>query len=218
MIKYLAQFIPEELKEKSGSVFYSGENAFSGKKNLYILGLNPGGSVTNHKEHTIKYHTDCILNKNNPNYSEYEDGIWNKRGPGKAVLQERVKCLVKQIELNSREIPSSNVCFVRSKSQAELGKELTEYSELCWAFHQNVIEKLDIKTILCFGQKAGKFVKEKIKANTLIDELIEDNNRKWRTRVYRNSNGQIVIIATHPSRADWRSPQTSITSIVRKYV
>lgn len=38
------EIIPKDLLDKSGSVFYSGRDAFSGTKNLYLMGLNPGGS------------------------------------------------------------------------------------------------------------------------------------------------------------------------------
>jgi hypothetical protein len=38
MIEKIIKFIPDKLLDKSGAVFYSGRNAFSGNKDLYILG------------------------------------------------------------------------------------------------------------------------------------------------------------------------------------
>ena len=43
MIETLTGLIPEDLLDRSGSVFYSGKDAFSGTKPIYLLGLNPGG-------------------------------------------------------------------------------------------------------------------------------------------------------------------------------
>lgn len=43
MIEQFAKHIPPELEDCSGAVFYSGRDAFSGLKDLYVLGLNPGG-------------------------------------------------------------------------------------------------------------------------------------------------------------------------------
>lgn len=47
MIEDIAKFIPQSLSTVSGSVFYSGRNAFKSTSALYVLGLNPGGFVQN---------------------------------------------------------------------------------------------------------------------------------------------------------------------------
>ena len=81
-----------------------------------------------------------------------------------------------------------------------------------------MIDQLEIRTILCFGKTAGNYVKKKIGANILIDEFVERNNRKWKSQVYRNKLGKNVVIATHPSIADWTSEKTDISELVKKYV
>jgi hypothetical protein len=35
--------LPSAVLRRSGSIFYSGKEAFVGRKPLYVLGLNPGG-------------------------------------------------------------------------------------------------------------------------------------------------------------------------------
>ena len=61
MIEEFAAFIPESLKSKSGSVFYSGRNAFNSQSDVYILGLNPGGSADEQANETIAWHTEQVL-------------------------------------------------------------------------------------------------------------------------------------------------------------
>lgn len=218
MIEFFAKFIPDELMEKSGSVFYSGRNAFSGKKQLYILGLNPGGSEIRQNTETVKWHTENILNSENHNFSEYKDGIWRGKKKGTSKLQLRILHVLNALNLNASEIPASNMCFVRSPRESHIANKINDYMDLCWSLHQNVIDKLEIKTILCFGKTAGKYTRLKLGANNLIDEFVEKNNRKWKSQVYKNDKNQIVIVATHPSIADWTNEKTDISELVRKYI
>ena len=218
MIKHFAKYIPNELKDMSGSVFYSGENGFKGKKALYILGLNPGGSDIAQKSETIEWHTQNLLKNESRDFSEYKDGQWRGKEKGTYGLQPRVLHLIDSLGLNPYEIPASNVCFVRSPRESDIADKLKGYMDLCWVFHQQVIDQLGIKTILCFGKTAGKYVKKQLGANVLIDEFVERNNRKWRTQVFRNKLEQNVIIASHPSIADWTNEKTDISDLVKKYV
>ena len=218
MIEHFAQLIPKELQNKSGSVFYSGKNAFSGTKKLYILGLNPGGSELIQKDETIKWHTSLVINNQNPNFSEYQDGIWGGREPGTFGLQPRILHLLKNVELSPYDVPSSNICFVRSPREAQISENIQLYMDMCWNFHQNVIDALGIKTILCFGKTAGQYVRQKMEAHIWVDEFTENNNRHWKTLVFKNATIQYVIVATHPSIADWTNEKTDISKLVKKYI
>ncbi|MFZ2284519.1 MAG: hypothetical protein WAV86_11645 [Lutibacter sp.] len=218
MLEKFAKLIPQELKEKSGSVFYSGKNAFKGKKDLYILGINPGGSEILQANETIAWHTKKSLAIDSDNWSEYKDEMWKGAKPGTFGLQPRVLHLLNQLNLSPYEVPASNVCFVRSPRENNISKDLNYYIELCWPFHQKIINDLGVKVVLCFGQTAGNIVKKKLEAHEQIDEFIETNDRNWKTRVFKNKRGQIVISATHPSIADWTNPNTDPSPLVKKYL
>jgi len=215
MIEEFAKLIPTSLQDLSGAVFYSGRNAFKGKKELYILGFNPGGSDIN-KRNTIKSHTDQVLSITNQNWSEYKDVSWgDNRPPGSHGLQPRILHLLEKTNLSPYEVPSSNVCFVRSKLIKDLSLEQRNlYLELCWTFHEKVIKELGIKVILCFGKNAGNFVRNKLAAFNPRGESIEINKRKWKSLAYCNEKGQFVIVATHPSRADWTNPDSDPSDLV----
>jgi len=212
------KLVPTSLWHFSGSVFYSGRNAFTGLKDLYILGLNPGGSEIKQKEETLSWHTEKVLQNPNPNWSEYKDESWEGHIPGTYRLQPRILHLLNILELSPYDVPSSNICFVRSNREKNIAKELNSYAEMCWPFHQAVIQNLRIKVILCFGNSAGDFVRYKTKANRFIDEFVEVNNRKWSSQAFMSPEDLIVITATHPSRADWTKPETDPSGLIKKYL
>lgn len=216
-MKEFAELIPKELHNLSGSVFYSGRKAFQGTKDLYIIGLNPGGSEILKKEDTIIWHTEKVLNLEKDEWSEYKDEIW-KGEAGKHGLQPRILHLLNKVNLSAYEVPASNVCFVRSTVEEKIANKIDSYNDICWDFHQNVIDKLEIKIILCFGNTSGKFVCNKLNANELVDEYTEDNDRKWKSKVFKNNKGHYIIIATHPSRADWTNPKSDPSNLVVKYL
>jgi hypothetical protein len=217
MIEEFAKLIPAELKDLSGAVFYSGRNAFQGKKVLYIIGLNPGGSEEKQKDSTIFWHTEETLTKKSADWSEYTDEFWGGPLRGGSGLQPRIRHLLNKLNLSPNEVPASNICFVRSSREKMISDKLSYYTELCWPFHEKVINDLEIKVILCFGKRAGSIVRNKIHANIYMDHFVEQNNRKWETQVYKNTKGQIVIVATHPSIADWTNPKTDPSEVVKKY-
>ena len=218
MIEKFAEIIPNDLREISGSVFYSGRNAFSGKKKLYLLGINPGGNIERQKSETLKWHTEKVLSEKSSNWSAYKDESWRGYVPGTQGLQPRILHLLKRLELSAHEVPASNVVFVRSSREKEIKELYNEYAEKCWNFHERVINDLSIKTILCFGKTPGNFVKKKLGASILIDEFIENNKRNWKTQVYKNENNVKVIIATHPSIADWTNIKTDPSLIIKKHL
>ena len=67
MIEDLAKKIPKEIRNRSGSVFYSGRDAFSGSSKLYILGINPGGNPVAQAEETVDWHTGKSSMRNREN-------------------------------------------------------------------------------------------------------------------------------------------------------
>jgi len=217
-MKEFAKLIPKSLMDVSGSVFYSGRNAFKAPKDLYILGLNPGGSEIKQRDETISWHTEKALSNPNPEWSEYKDESWNRYHAGTYGLQPRILHLLYQLERSPYDVPASNVCFVRSNRENTISSKLVNYAELCWPFHQSVIDVLNVKVILCFGKSAGNYVRNKTQAESLIDEFVEANERKWRTQAFKNKKGLVVIVATHPSIADWTRPETDPSRLVKKYL
>ena len=215
MIDKFAGLIPHSLLAHSGSVFYSGRKAFSTPSRLYILGLNPGGSPNEQAAETVDWHTKKVLN-GAADWSAYQDEEWQGKPPGTFGMQPRVLHLLDQLKLEPRNVPASNVVFVRSAREKDIKNRFRPLAELCWPFHQAVIEELRVRVVLCFGQQSGSCVREQLNANNLVDQFVEKNNRRWASTSYKNSNGIAVVVATHPSIADWKTPATDPTLLVQR--
>jgi len=52
----------------------------------------------------------------------------------------------------------------------------------------------------------------------LIDEFVETNNRRWKSQAYTNKDGVKVIVATHPSIADWCAPDTDPSKMIKRVI
>ena len=211
------QLVDPTLHNRSGSVFYSGRGAFRQPSNIYILGLNPGGSPVGQAKETIS--ADLIeWNKLPERWSAYADESWMGRPPGKCGLQPRVLHLFNKLGLDPRDVPASNVVFVRSTTEASLSVEKRSLLAACWPVHERVIASLGVRTIVCLGTTAGAWVREAVSANVLFDEFRETNNRGWRSQAHRNLKGLQVLTLTHPSRADWTNVEADPSPMVRRAI
>lgn len=207
--------LPSAILKRSGSIFYSGKNAFVDSKPLYILGLNPGGIPSDVPSVTIGDSIDEFKRREEP-WSEYSDSSWEDAPPGTWGLQPRILHMLHRLRLDPQTVPSSNVVFVQSRGEKELGLEKTKLLESCWPLHQAVIDNLNIRTILCFGSTAGVWVRGRLGANELIDRFAEQNNRGWTSRTHRDEHGRQVVAVTHPSRVDWKNPEADPTPLVER--
>lgn len=208
------------LLNRSGKVFYSGRAAFSQPSRLYILGLNPGGCPERQHDETIARSSAEVADIFPEQWSAYQDECWGKPA-GEHGMQPRVLCLFKEIfkEIGKLPglIPASNVVFVRTKSEADLASEKVKLLNACWKFHQLVIDELGVDTIVCFGQTAGQWVREKLSAHHVWGDCFqEDNKRRWKSTAHSNAEGRVVVTLTHPSRANWCRAASDPSPMVKR--
>jgi hypothetical protein len=214
IINSLVDLVPKSVLTESGAVFYSGRTAFTSPSPLYILGLNPGGSTVLQSKETVERDIKLFLEENPSEWSAYSDESWAGRPAGTCGLQPRVLHMLRGLGMNPRLVPSSNVAFVRSPTENTMPFNFDAMAYLTWPFHQQVIDQLGVKVILCFGQAAGYFVARRLNATSRVGRFVEQNNRRWTSEALANNEGKIVVIATHPSRADWTSPSADPTPLV----
>ncbi|MCA9863520.1 MAG: hypothetical protein R2853_11380 [Thermomicrobiales bacterium] len=214
MIDELFRSVPTHLLNKSGTVFYSGRDAFSNPSRLYLLGLNPGGSPSKQAGETLSWHSNRVLHDEPANWSAYRDESWQGAPPGTWGMQPRVLHALRRLGLDPGRVPSSNLIFARSARQIDLKGHERELADVCWAFHERVISQLDINVVLCFGQTSGEYVRRKFGAHELVETFVEKNARGWKSRSYRNPSGTGVVIATHPSIAAWNTSAADPTDLV----
>ncbi|KRA32509.1 hypothetical protein ASD81_13210 [Nocardioides sp. Root614] len=210
--------VPPDLLGASGSLLYSGRDAFSGSSPLYLMGINPGGDPDELVQSSIHSDTDWMLRDRPANWSRYRDESWGPgAAPGTWKMQPRVLHLLNRLGLDPGEVPSSNLIFVRSRREADLARDhMTSMAEACWPFHQAVIERLGVRVVVCFGGTVSGFVRGKLGANQETDRFVEVNKRNWTSRTFRAPSGLTVVQATHPSIADWCNPNTDVSDLVAR--
>jgi hypothetical protein len=207
--------LPQSLLDRSGSIFYSGREAFSGQRDLYILGLNPGGSPVAQAAETIGRHMRAFHERSQP-WSEYRDESWRGTAPGTHGMQPRVLHMLGRLARQPCETPAGNVVFVRSASEAALGREKQILLKQCWPVHNAVIDQLGVKVVLCFGGTAGRWVREQLGADDQIDRFVETNKRGWQSMTHATKDKRFVVTVSHPGRADWRNPLADPTPLVER--
>ena len=208
-----ASLVDPALYHRSGKVFYSGRAAFSAPARVYLLGLNPGGSPILQAEETIERNLRDWQNRP-ARWSDYLDESWAGMAPGTYGMAPRIRHLFERIGLDPREVPASNVVFVRSAREADLTLEKDSLLGKCWGVHAAVIEALGVSTIICLGGTAGRWVRSRLGAERKVGEFVENNDRRWRSDAHVSQNGLTVVTLTHPSIADWRNPAADPTPLV----
>jgi uracil-DNA glycosylase len=151
-------------------------------------------------------------------WSRYLDESWAGHSPGTHGMQPRMRHMFDALGFDLRQIPASNVVFVRTTSEADLRAEATEFLNRCWQFHETVIRQLGVRILVCLGGTAGQWVCSKVGAHKLLDTYRESNKRGWTSKAHVSPEGLAVVTVTHPGRADWRNPNADPTSLVRSVV
>jgi hypothetical protein len=200
------------------SVFYSGVSAFVKDAPLYILGLNPGGEEGD----TVDISLGAFASQTE-DYSAYAEERWPDEPhikPGTSRMQRSVRHMLTNLKLEPYQVPASNLIFLSSRNEKGL-KDKSSLLETCWPVHQAVIDTLRVRTILCFGQTAGNFVRKKLGADIEVGRYTETNNRRWTSRAHSmsdnpTSDNLVVVTVTHPSWADWRNEKADPTPLVKR--
>ena len=217
MIEEFEKLIPNQLRNKSGKAFHSGRLAFSGQRDLYILGFNPGGDPCLNRDDTVDRNVEQVLSQWPDNWSAFVDEVFKPGGksypPGEAPLQKEMQNLVRNIGLDIREVPISDVIFRRSAQADDISREeKRSWAELCWPFHRDVIDRLGVRVVLCYYGQAAQFVREKTGAHQEIDRVSHQARvRKYWRRCYESRSGLKVIHITRPTGIPWTEHAALLT-------
>ena len=208
--------IPADMLRRSGSVFYTGRSAFDGPSDLYVLGLNPGGSPVSQAEETIERDLAEWRDAAHERWSAYLDESWAGRPEGTYGMQPRLAHMIRQLGRDLRSTPAANVVFVRSPTEAALEGEKAALLRACWPVHEAVLGSLGVRVVLALGTTAGRWAREALGAREPVGSFREGNARGWTSEAHRAPDGRAVVTVTHPGRADWRNPLADPTPLVRQ--
>ncbi|MGL1014443.1 hypothetical protein ACSTEF_21940, partial [Vibrio vulnificus] len=177
-----------------GEVVYSSSETLK-KGDIYLMGLNPGGSGFI----SIGDHIDQMLTRTENSYLDeaWVNGI-SKYEVGQAPLQKRVSWLMEQLGYDVRDVCSTNLIFTTSKSSNELCFGL---AGICWAFHESVLEIVQPKLIITFGNAETSaspyfFLKSLFKGN---ETTIASGHGQWVCKTFNTKiNGRETCIVGLP--------------------
>ncbi|MEO0680113.1 MAG: hypothetical protein AAF192_06840 [Pseudomonadota bacterium] len=208
-----AAAVPEGLLSRSGKLVYAGAAAFEGRREVYVLGINPGGDPVAQARETVA--ASLAQAQAAPRWNAYLDESWAGRPPGEAVLQRRLRGLFDRLGLDLRDTPASNVVFERSRTERDLRGRWAALVEACWGFHAAVIDGLGVRMVVCLGGSAGRAVRARLGARAVVAEFREGNARGLRSWVHEAPSGVRVATLTHPGRADWGNAAADPVGVLR---
>jgi uracil-DNA glycosylase len=133
-------------------------------------------------------------------------------------IQPRIRHLFDRLGLDLRDLPASNVIFVRTRDEASLAAAKQSLLDECWPVHKTIIDMLGIRTVICLGGTAGRWVQSLLGAHQLVGRFVETNSRRWTSEAHVSAKGTRVLTLTHPGRADWRNPNADPTPLVRDMI
>ena len=211
MVEELVKYIPAKLMGESGKAFHAGRLAFSRERNLYVLGLNPGGAPELHAGQTVADNLDLVLRRAPENWHSYLDETWKPGSrvypPGKAPQQLEMQGLLGRLGLDTRRVPVSDSVFLRSRQAGHLGNT-EELMEACWPFHRAAIEKLGVRVILCLYKSVAEFVRAKTGASPRPVDRVAQQSKSGRTTYWRECflapSGLRIVQITRPTRVPWK--------------
>ena len=205
LIEELIRHIPGELKGASGKAFHGGRLAFSGRRDLYVLGLNPGGDPGDLSE-TVESNAKWVLDDAPENWSALLDQRWG-HPPGQAPLQRTLVSLLERLGLEPREVPFSDVIFARSRQAKHIAEhEKHRLMRQCWPFHRAVIRGLGVRVVLCLYQQAGDFVRRELGAHRDASHRVFERSasgRKYWRQCYSAPGGLGIVQVTRPTGIPW---------------
>ena len=139
------------LASAPGKLLYSGSSSVK-PCDIYLLGYNPGGDPTKETQ-TVEEH----LRATPADWNEYLDAKWCRRGlelqAGQALLQRRVRWMLKQLGYDPRAVCASNLIFARSRGIGNL-HDKRKLADACWSLHAAILVVVRPKAILAIGKDA----------------------------------------------------------------
>ena len=169
--------------EYNGGILYSSKDTLK-KGDIYFMGYNPGGlGGAGSIEEDIK-------NLSSRKINAYLDEEWEPNGKkcqkGEAPLQKRVRYFFEKIDIDIKDVCSTNLIFAQSRNAG--GVSYPDDADKCWKVHEYLIkEVVKPKTIICMGNGEGEsayaYLWSKYSPNK--EESITANHGSWRIKAFQ---------------------------------
>lgn len=206
-----------------GKTLYSSINTLK-RGNLYLMGSNPGGT----KGNDLRDHLDKLENQTDNEYDKGWGDVQGEYDPGEHHLQLNVKHLLEKLDYGYKEVCASNLIFQGSKNQNEIN--YNKLANLCWPVHQIIIDIIQPKVILVFGNgfedSPYAYIKKKhsdIKKErpTDLNETFPADHSNWKIKTFKTDifefNHDVTIIGIpHLSRYHIRTNKQNVIQKIKE--
>ena len=218
-LEAFSALVPDALLDCSGEVFYSGPAAFSGSREVYLLGYNPGSNPSVERQagdelNTVRSSIEKACSWSSERFSLYYQE-WEKGR--RQTMQMGIRRFFADSGLDPCLTPSSNCIFVRSPDVGSIPsatRRTLEYA--CWPFHKAVIDELGVKAILCMGGDAYEAVRRRFRITAEVDQLPDGWRPPRMHRAFSTESGMLIFKLTHPSRGHWQIERNNPAPLVRR--
>ncbi|MDZ4733248.1 MAG: hypothetical protein SGJ16_06660 [Nitrospirota bacterium] len=157
--------LSQQLEKLKYAVFYSNPTETLKPGELYLIGLNPGGSEKDKTGEDISYEKESFKAWQTMKawypFGDDDCGDVSKR----TQLQRRICSLIEELQkslphelIGTEYVFASNLYFFRTPDQQilkDLLKALPQDLGDCWYFHREFLEKVQPRAILTFGNGDG---------------------------------------------------------------
>ena len=197
--KNICKEILSQILNKTGGILNSSGTTLR-KGDFYILGVNPGGEDA---PPTVGESIDNIFTSKENSYLD-QDWSSEKRnfGIGDHPLQKNLKYLFDYLKYDLRNICSSNLIFVRTKTERQCDFNLTE---ICWNVHRLIIDIIKPSIILTFGKRPYTHIKKLHEKQffSTTEDTKNSGHGKWLCNSFKTNlfgNQALILGLPHLSR------------------
>ena len=212
-IDELTDKIPAELLKQSGKVFYSGRLAFAGPAPLYLLGVNPGGDPVNYIAETVSNHTETVLHVH-PGLVGVSRRILGRISTGHVWHGTACAAPIPQARSGTGHCPGQQSCL---RQVAARGRHQEHFSAIAGSMLAVPCTRhpaIEAARDRLHGQDSGRLRSGPPWRDRQIGEFGRDEQSGLRSRLFAGASGPRVVVATHPSIADWTAPSTDPSSLI----
>lgn len=125
-LEHYNSFIPNELHDQNGGVYWSGRASVAQEAEIMLIALNPAGSPGKYPGRTVQACIDRTTNEQPYDWFAPRDARWTAIDTGstaataKHTMRRRVLHLIEKLSLDPSTIPAANLVFPRSRRKAAL--------------------------------------------------------------------------------------------------
>jgi len=179
--------LPPDIRKRSGRALYSPTSTLESGSPIYFLGIYPGfveGNREPHNDWSIDFDLDRLAAGNIREHA-YLDERWGEAEVGQDAMQKKALHVFTILARGPgdellRKTPASNMILLRNKKENEkLLRSRRQIIELCWPFHQAIIDAKKPELVLVHGVGCAQALARILKLGEPCRQLSEHDGQRY---------------------------------------